>query len=29
VAVAAGILKEGSRENVYRVAAKLIHLGLL
>ena len=27
--VAAGIRKEGSRENVYRVAAKLIRLGLL
>ena len=29
VAVAAGIRKEGSREDVYRVAAKLIRLGLL
>ena len=27
--VAAGIRKEGSREDVYRVAAKLIRLGLL
>lgn len=27
--VAAGIHKEGSREDVYRVAAKLIHFGLL
>lgn len=29
VVVAAGIRKEGSREDVYRVAAKLIRLGLL
>jgi mRNA interferase RelE/StbE len=29
VIVAAGIRKEGSREDVYRVAAKLIRLGLL
>ena len=27
--VAAGIRKEGSREDIYRVAAKLIRLGLL
>jgi mRNA interferase RelE/StbE len=27
--VAAGVRKEGSREDVYRVAAKLIRLGLL
>jgi mRNA interferase RelE/StbE len=27
--VAAGIRKEGSREDVYRVAAKLVRLGLL
>jgi mRNA interferase RelE/StbE len=29
VVVAAGIRKEGNREDVYRVAAKLIRLGLL
>ncbi len=29
IVVAAGIRKEGSREDVYRVAAKLIRLGLL
>ena len=29
VVVAAGIRKEGSREDIYRVAAKLIRLGLL
>ena len=29
VIVAAGIRKEGSREDIYRVAAKLIRLGLL
>ena len=29
VVVAAGIRKEGSREDVYRVAQKLIRLGLL
>jgi len=29
VVVAAGIRKEGSREDVYRLAAKLIRLGLL
>jgi len=29
VVVAAGIRKDGSREDVYRVAAKLIRLGLL
>jgi mRNA interferase RelE/StbE len=29
VVVAAGIRKEGSREDVYRIAAKLIRLGLL
>ena len=29
VVVAAGIRKEGSREDVYRVASKLIRLGLL
>jgi len=27
--VAAGIRKEGSREDIYRVAAKLVRLGLL
>ena len=29
VIVAAGIRKEGSREDIYRIAAKLIRLGLL
>ena len=29
MAVAAGIRKEGSREDIYRVAVKLIKLGLL
>jgi mRNA interferase RelE/StbE len=29
VVVAAGIRKEGSREDIYRVAGKLIRLGLL
>jgi mRNA interferase RelE/StbE len=29
VVVAAGIRKDGSREDIYRVAAKLIRLGLL
>jgi len=29
VVVAAGIRKEGSREDIYRVAEKLIRLGLL
>lgn len=29
VVVAAGIRKEGSREDIYRVAARLIRLGLL
>ena len=29
VVVAAGIRKEGSREDIYRVAVKLIRLGLL
>jgi mRNA interferase RelE/StbE len=29
VVVAAGIRKEGSREDIYRVAAKLVRLGLL
>ena len=29
VIVAAGIRKEGSREDIYRVASKLIRLGLL
>lgn len=29
IVVAAGIRKEGSREDVYRVAARLVRLGLL
>jgi mRNA interferase RelE/StbE len=29
VIVAAGLRKEGSREDIYRIAAKLIRLGLL
>ena len=29
IVVAAGIRKEGSREDIYRVAAKLVRLGLL
>lgn len=29
IVVAAGIRKEGSRDDIYRVAAKLIRLGLL